>query len=228
MTATSSVDGALIVIEELRIDAKVGKGRHFAASDRKLLWHRLCGIPVILANLFVGIVLLNLQSQTTSAVPAAAQLSITNSSAASATPPLPATLQDLSAQRNSIRAILSSDALALISVFLAFSAASLSGVQTFFNFYKSFEGHRAIGNRYTYLSRQCKALQQRHRDIPYNPAIIWQEYDKLLEDYNKINIDGESFPTSPRDFKTAQTTPKISPYSFSQPRTDDSIASKKG
>lgn len=60
MSVDPSVDGDLALIEELRIDAKLGKGKHFAASDRKLLWHRLCGIPVALANLFVGIVLLNL------------------------------------------------------------------------------------------------------------------------------------------------------------------------
>lgn len=206
MPNESSVDGALTVIEELRVDAKAGKGKHFAASDRKLMWHRLCGVPVILANLFVGIVLLNLQGQSVS--PPAVQSQIT----------APATLESTtsnvpSVEKTALRAFLSSDALALLSVVLAFSAASLSGVQTFFNFYKSFEGHRAIGNRYTHLSRQCKALQQKHRDMPFDAKSLWEQYYKLLAEYNQINIEGEAYPTSPHDLRKSQAAPKVSPYS---------------
>lgn len=201
MPTEPSVDGALALIEELRVDAKLGKGKHFAASDRKLLWHRLCGVPVILANLFVGIVLLNLQGQASSA---AAPLPALSASAPVATHDATAT--------GALRAFLSSDALALLSVVLAFSAASLSGVQTFFNFYKSFEGHRAIGNRYTHLSRQCKALQQKHRDLPFDAKSFWEHYDKLITEYNQINIDGEAFPTSSSDLKKARNGPVLSPY----------------
>lgn len=204
MPADSPVSGALTLIEELRLDAKLGKGKHFAASDRKLLWHRLCGIPVILANLFVGIVLLNLQGQTTP-IPAPAALAASSSASSPVPqPPLP--------EKTGVRALLSSDALALLSVVLAFSAASLSGVQTFFNFYKSFEGHRAIGNRYTHLSRQCKSLQQRHQDIPFEPKTLWEQYEKLLAEYNQINIDGEQFPTSGNDLKKARSGSQLSPY----------------
>lgn len=211
MAAEQSVDGALALIEELRLDAKLGKGKHFAASDRKLLWHRLCGVPVILANLFVGIVLLNLQGQATSATATALSPSVTASS------PLPT--HEMGAT-GAVRAFLSSDALALLSVVLAFSAASLSGVQTFFNFYKSFEGHRAIGNRYTHLSRQCKALQQKHRDIPFQANALWERYEKLIVEYNQINIDGEAFPTSSSDLKKARSGPALSPYK-PQPETPE-------
>jgi hypothetical protein len=203
MANEQSVSGALELIEELRIDAKVGKGKHFAASDRKLLWHRLCGIPVILANLFVGIVLLNLQGHATPEVSARPAVQ------ASASSPTPS---DPTGNTAAIRAWLSSDALALLSVVLAFSAASLSGVQTFFNFYKAFEGHRAIGNRYTHLSRQCKALQQKHRDIPFDATTIWGHYEKIISEYNQINIDGEAYPTSVSDLKKARSTPALSPY----------------
>lgn len=203
MPAEPSVEGARALIEELRVDAKFGKGKHFAASDRKLLWHRLCGVPVILANLFVGIVLLNLQGQASSAA-VTAQAPALSASA-------PIAVHDSKAI-GALRAVLSSDALALLSVVLAFSAASLSGVQTFFNFYKSFEGHRAIGNRYTHLSRQCKALQQKHRDLPFDAEALWEHYDKLITEYNQINIDGEAFPTSASDLKKARSGPVLSPY----------------
>lgn len=202
MPVEQSVNGALTLIEELRVDAKLGKGKHFAASDRKLLWHRLCGIPVILANLFVGIVLLNLQGQATSAQTAL--------SAPIAAASAPANVPDSSV--GALRAFLSSDSLALLSVVLAFSAASLSGVQTFFNFYKAFEGHRAIGNRYTHLSRECKAIQQKNRDLPFDAESLWKLYDKLIAEYNQINIDGEAFPTSLSDLKKARSGPVLSKY----------------
>lgn len=212
MLSEPPVGGALALIEELRVDAKLGKGKHFAASDRKLLWHRLCGVPVILANLFVGIVLLNLQGQASSAA-ISAQVPAVLASA-------PVTLHDQTAT-GALRAFLSSDALALLSVVLAFSAASLSGVQTFFNFYKSFEGHRAIGNRYTYLSRQCKALQQKHLDLPFDANTLWEHYDKLIAEYNQINIDGEAFPTSSSDLKKARSSPVLSPYKPPQAHRSD-------
>jgi hypothetical protein len=152
----------------------------------------------------VGIVLLNLQGQAPSLPPAPA--AVTSIAAPASAAPLPPV------ERSSVRALLSSDALALLSVVLAFTAASLSGVQTFFNFYKSFEGHRAIGNRYTHLSRQCKALQQRHHDIPFEPKALWEQHDKLLAEYNQINIDGEQFPTSGSDLKKARSGPQLSLY----------------
>jgi hypothetical protein len=203
MPVEPPVDGALALIEELRVDAKLGKGKHFAASDRKLLWHRLCGVPVIVANLFVGIVLLNLQGQASSHATLAPAPAISASA--------PTTAKESTAT-GALRAFLSSDALALLSVVLAFSAASLSGVQTFFNFYKSFEGHRAIGNRYTHLSRQCKALQQKHRDLPFDAKTLWEHYEKLIAEYNQINIDGEAFPTSSSDLKKSRNGPVLSPY----------------
>lgn len=52
-----SAIGALESVEELRIDSKIGKGKHFAAGGRKLFWHRVFGVPVIVVNLFVGMVL---------------------------------------------------------------------------------------------------------------------------------------------------------------------------
>lgn len=202
MTSTPSVSGALAAIEELRIDSKIGKSKHFNASDRKMLWHRVFGVPVILANLFVGIVLVNLQG------------------APNPTHELPATNTISQSTPNSTDHAISTDKhehsttdiLGIISIFLAFGAASLSGIQTFFNFYKAAEGHRAIGNRYVHISRQCKALQQKHRDIPYTPQSLWDEYQKLYTEYNQTNTEAESFTTSASDLEKAKTATEISPY----------------
>ncbi|CAE6506189.1 conserved hypothetical protein [Nitrosomonas nitrosa] len=197
MTQEKNVAGGLAAIEELRIDSKIGKSKHFSASDRKMFWHRFFGIPVIVANLFVGIVLVNLQGTTA-----------TNN----AMPFENVRSNVISSSDNSALPLLANEYLSLLSIFLAFGAASLSGIQTFFNFHKAAEGHRAIGNRYVHVSRQCKALQQKHRDIPFTPEEIWKEYGKLYVEYNHINIEAESFPTNLSDLKKAKTASEISPY----------------
>lgn len=52
------VDGALIILEELRLDSKIGKSKHFSASDRQKKYHNLIGIPAICFNIFIGTVLI--------------------------------------------------------------------------------------------------------------------------------------------------------------------------
>jgi hypothetical protein len=199
MSYENNTTGALSAIEELRVDSKIGKSKHFAASDRKLLWHRLCGVPVIVANLFVGIVLVSIQGTNTNPPPSASHEQVTT----------------ITTKKEDITKVAPSgpsENLSLLSIFLAFGAASLSGVQTFFNFHKASEGHRAIGNRYVHVSRQCKALQQKHCDIPFSAEDIWSEYLKLYNEYHQINTEAEAFPTSPSDLKKAKGAPEISPY----------------
>lgn len=208
MNTEVGANGALAAIEELRIDSKIGKSKHFSASDRKMLWHRIFGIPVIVANLFVGIVLVNLQSTS-----GATEAPISSSAAvasASSTPSSTALEGDKQSQLK--LPLLANEYLSLFSILLAFGAASLSGVQTFFNFHKASEGHRSIGNRYTHVSRQCKALQQRHRDLPFLAKDIWEEYAKVYSEYNQINTEAEAFPTSSSDLKAAKEAMEISPY----------------
>ncbi|WP_122813765.1 SLATT domain-containing protein [Pseudomonas viridiflava] len=199
MSEQNKIVGALGALEELRVDSKIGKSKHFSASDRKMFWHRVFGIPVILANLFVGIVLVNLQSTNTFSVEPNVRTEITvphvEANVANPKPPL-----------------LANESLALLSIFLAFGAASLSGIQTFFNFHKASEGHRSIGNRYVHISRQCKAFQQKHRDIPFSPEALWAEYEKLYVDYNQINTEAEAFTTSSADLRRAKSASEISPY----------------
>jgi len=145
----------------------------------------------------VGIVLVNLQGSTTahsSSPPPSAATSLGSSEQAK-TPPL-----------------FANEYLSLLSIFLAFGAASLSGIQTFFNFHKAAEGHRAVANRYLHISRQCKTLQQKHRDLPFTPDVLWSDYEKLYGEYNQINIEAEAFPTSSSDLAKAKKAQEISPY----------------
>jgi hypothetical protein len=216
--------GALTAIDELRIDSKIGKSKHFNASDRKLFWHRFYGVPVIVANLFVGIVLVSLQGAKAPSIapsPRASKVIVPDEnqgnsktlvqsigSQISDTPTAPSQKiiveQQLPWSSNNL--------LGLFSIFLAFAAASLSAIQTFFNFHKASEGHRAIGNRYVHISRQCKGLQQKHRDVPFSPESLWAEYEKLYAEYHQINTEAETFPTNSSDLKKAKGAAEISPY----------------
>ena len=50
-------DGAMTALEALRQRAKLSKDRHFAAAERKAHYQTWIGLPVILINVFVGVVL---------------------------------------------------------------------------------------------------------------------------------------------------------------------------
>ena len=52
-------DGALQAIESLRQRSKLSKDRHFAAAERKSHLHAWIGLPTVLINVFVGIVIGN-------------------------------------------------------------------------------------------------------------------------------------------------------------------------
>ncbi|XZG69974.1 SLATT domain-containing protein [Chitinibacteraceae bacterium HSL-7] len=162
----------LNALDELRRDARICKARHFAAADRKLVLHRWCGVPVVLANLFVGSVLVQLQGSQ----------------------PMPNT-----------------SALGLASILIAFLAASLSAIQTFFNFQKAAEGHRSVGNRYLTIMRHAKMAIQRFEDMPEDVAALWQQFDQLHEEYLLINTEAEAFPTSASDLRGALSQPELTP-----------------
>lgn len=58
MTNTKTKDEVLRQIEELRQDAKGSKYRHFAASERYLRYHNICGTVTLLLEIVVAGVLL--------------------------------------------------------------------------------------------------------------------------------------------------------------------------
>jgi hypothetical protein len=101
---------------------------------------------------------------------------------------------------------------AIGSTVLAFAAASLSAVQTFFNFHKMAEGHSSVGNRYLKVSRNCKKLLRKHQDIPYSPEQLWSEAELIQNEYLEINVEAEAFPTVDRDLKKANNATEVTPF----------------
>jgi hypothetical protein len=194
---------ALTLIDELRRDAKIGKDKHFCASERTLAWHRYVGIPSILVNLAL-----------------AASLSIEKGKDKERS----LTEQELKQIEFELKEREQEDTAGPIAlqesevsflplyVFLGFLAASLGGIQTFFNFQKRSEGHRGIGNRYLHVSRRCKRLLVMHHDLPFDGPALWKEYDEIYADYKQINTEAEAFPTNRRDLARAQKAVEVSPF----------------
>ena len=110
--------------------------------------------------------------------------------------------------------------IAITSTVLAFVAASLSALQTFFNFHKAAEGHSSVGNRYLKISRNCKKLLRKHQDIPFTPEDLWSQVEIIQNEYLDINIEAEAFPTSDRDLKNARSEQEITPFKVNQNGND--------
>ena len=165
------VDGALTILDELRNDAKLGKNKHFYASERKLKYHYYCGIPVVIINVFIGTVVVAILSEQNQPVWSPAFASI-----------------------------------------LSFIAASLSTLQTLFNFHKIAEGHRSIANRYLHISRKCKLLIKKHQDMPLEADTLWSEVESIQKEYSEINFDSEAFPTTKVDLKVARGAVEVTPF----------------
>ena len=95
---------------------------------------------------------------------------------------------------------------------LAFLAASLSSVQTFFNFSKMAEGHRMVANRYLRTMMQCENLLLRLASEQISMARAWELIDSLTLEYDEVNVEAEAFPTNARDFRKATRRDSLVPF----------------
>lgn len=86
---------------------------------------------------------------------------------------------------------------------IALVGVLLGSVQTFFNYQKTVEGHRSIGNRYTSISTKADGLLARIRSGLVGADSITTVFDDLEQDYLQINVDSEAFPTSQSDYNAA-------------------------
>lgn len=100
--------------------------------------------------------------------------------------------------------LFSSEGTVLIPAVLAFIAALLSGLQTYFNFYQKAEGHRKIGNRYLTVFKHCCRIEAYIKDEVLNKEGIIKNLEDVAKEIDAINRDAEAFPTSDSDFRKAQ------------------------
>ena len=152
---------SLLNLEELRKNTRLNKHQHFSAAERAHKSNILCGVPVVVTNVFLGSLLFVSLSE---AVPVTT---------------------------------------VWIGGFLALGAAFCSALQTFFNFDKLFEGHRRIANRYLQLQRDCEIAKSEYLDGVSNKNGLTYEYRKILNEYNGVNCDAESYHTGKCDYRLA-------------------------
>ena len=89
---------------------------------------------------------------------------------------------------------------------LSLAAAALGGIQTFFNFEKHCMEHRAVGNEYLSLARECERLLVLHFDGLLPLEELSKSIERLNEAYTKINARAEGLSVSARDFEHAMRT----------------------
>ena len=90
-----------------------------------------------------------------------------------------------------------------VGAILALIAAGFSGMQTFFNYQKTFEAHRRIGNQYLSIARNCERLIAEYIDNIIDLKGLSEEAKRINNDYSKINFDAEAFPTNSSDYREA-------------------------
>jgi hypothetical protein len=93
-----------------------------------------------------------------------------------------------------------------IGAILALVAALLGGVQTFFNFKKSYEGHREIGNEYLAVARECERLIALYFDKILNLEHLSSEVESLNDKYSSINQRAEEYVVTEKAYKKALDT----------------------
>jgi len=189
-------EGVITALKELHQDAKLCKNRHFASAERKLRYHIICGVPIIIINLFLGSFLIN--SQRTGANPSSMR----------------DLEQEMISTTSTTKSTNSSPIYVDIATVLAFLCASIGGIQTFFNFHRSAEGHRSVANRYIEVSALCKALILKNKDGQISAKELWDEHQKIRAVYAKINTDAEAFPSNARDLKKALAKNSLTPFSL--------------
>ncbi|MCJ8329713.1 MAG: SLATT domain-containing protein [Lentisphaeria bacterium] len=87
--------------------------------------------------------------------------------------------------------------------FMAFLAAVLGGVQTFFNFQKKSAGHTSVANRYNEIQRETERMIAMYMDELINKERLVEELDKISASFNNVNLEAEEFPTSTKDYNQA-------------------------
>jgi uncharacterized protein (DUF952 family) len=103
-----------------------------------------------------------------------------------------------------IEALFRPDQTDIIIKVLAFIAAVLAGIQTFFNFEKNVQSHLTAGRTYATLQHQTELLLASTKKTDVSEEVIWDEYKKLSDAYLQANADFEAFVPSNRDYDKAR------------------------
>ena len=90
-----------------------------------------------------------------------------------------------------------------IGATLTLIAAGLGGVQTFFNFEKQYIEHRAVGNEYLGIARECERLLALYFDGIHSLQSLSDSIEHINIEYAKVNARSEGLTVSPKEYKAA-------------------------
>lgn len=86
---------------------------------------------------------------------------------------------------------------------LTLIAAGLGAIQTFFNFEKQYIEHRAVGNEYLSIARECERLLALFFDGLLPLQELSQNIESINIEYAKVNTRSEGLTVSPNEYKVA-------------------------
>lgn len=88
--------------------------------------------------------------------------------------------------------------------FLAFGAAALAALQSYFSWPKMVQGHCKVGGQYLSLVKQCSNILAQHADGIISDAQLGQQLDRLTNELSKVDDASNSYPTTADDYRNAQ------------------------
>ncbi len=96
------------------------------------------------------------------------------------------------------------NALNWIGAILALISATAAGLQTYYNYERDVELHRAIASRYLAVIKECSRLIAYHKDGVIEAALLREQFENLSSVCDHINADSAKCPASVEDYKKAQ------------------------
>jgi len=82
----------------------------------------------------------------------------------------------------------------------ALLVAVLSGIQTYFAFPKTVEGHRRSACKFRNLAKKCSNIIAAYEDAIIDEKTLYQGLQDITNEYSDIATDAEAFPTNNKDY----------------------------
>lgn len=98
---------------------------------------------------------------------------------------------------------------------LAFAAAALAGIQTFFNFQKEVECHTTAGDVYISIKRRLDLLLAEYKDNPATRAQVSDQLKAIQDEFLKANDEARPCIPTDKDYADAREGTKERPGSAS-------------
>ncbi len=197
----NEIPNTVAVIEKLRWNAHLNKHIHFNASKRDRRYHILVGVPIVIITVLLSF-FLAISGADRPAVPQGISAPTAHENTDHRA------FQAPTSTVNSRRILPSPKHFPAwaewVGAFLALFAAALSGIQTFFNFQKEYEGHRQIGNQYLSVAKGCERLIAFYFDGMLELADLPPKLEVLDTKYQDVNSQAETFNVTDKDYEKAK------------------------